>query len=61
MHNAPLNWHAVCGVEDIDEEDLIDFEHDGKPYAVYHTRSGFYATDWENKKGGRVYTKDKRN
>jgi 3-phenylpropionate/trans-cinnamate dioxygenase ferredoxin subunit len=45
MHNAPLNWHAVCGVEDIDEEDLIDFEHNGKPYAVYHTRSGFYSTD----------------
>jgi 3-phenylpropionate/trans-cinnamate dioxygenase ferredoxin component len=43
--NTPVNWHAVCGVDDIDEEDLIEFEHNGKLYAVYHTPSGFYASD----------------
>ena len=45
MPDARPNWHAVCGVDDIEEEDLIEFEHNGKPYAVYHTPSGFYATD----------------
>jgi len=41
MPDTPMSWHAVCGVDDIDEEDLIEFEHNGKPYAVYHTPSGF--------------------
>jgi 3-phenylpropionate/trans-cinnamate dioxygenase ferredoxin subunit len=45
MSDTPVDWHAVCGVDDIDEEDLIQFEHGGKVYAVYHTPSGFYATD----------------
>jgi 3-phenylpropionate/trans-cinnamate dioxygenase ferredoxin component len=45
MPDTPVSWHAVCGVDDIDEEDLIPFEHNGRPYAVYHTPSGFYATD----------------
>ena len=45
MSDTPVTWHAVCGVEDIDEEDLIPYERGGKLYAVYHTPSGFYASD----------------
>jgi len=45
MSDQSVDWHAVCGVDEIDEEDLIQFEHDGKVFAVYHTPSGFYATD----------------
>jgi 3-phenylpropionate/trans-cinnamate dioxygenase ferredoxin subunit len=45
MSSPAISWLAVCGVEDIDEEDVVQFEHDGKIYAIYHTPSGFYATD----------------
>jgi 3-phenylpropionate/trans-cinnamate dioxygenase ferredoxin component len=39
-----LQWHHVCAADDIEEEDVIEFNRDGKMYAVYHTPSGFYAT-----------------
>ena len=39
-----LQWHQVCASDDIDEEDVMEFEHEGKLYAVYHTATGFYAT-----------------
>lgn len=45
MSEAGTVWHAVCGVDEIDREDVHPFEHGGKLYAVYHTASGFYATD----------------
>ena len=45
MSDTRVSWQAVCGVDDIDEEDLIQFEHETKIYAIYHTPSGFYATD----------------
>ncbi len=38
-------WIEVCGTGDIDEEDLIRFDHAGATYAVYHAPDGqFYAT-----------------
>jgi len=45
MSDTLVDWQSVCGVDEIEEEDLTHFEHDGKAYAVYHTPSGFYATD----------------
>ena len=45
MPDPATSWIVVCRVEDIDEEDVLRFEHSGKTYAVYHTPSGFYATD----------------
>jgi 3-phenylpropionate/trans-cinnamate dioxygenase ferredoxin subunit len=45
MPEAVVSWHAVCRVDEIAEEDVAQFEHDGKIYAIYHTPSGFYATD----------------
>jgi 3-phenylpropionate/trans-cinnamate dioxygenase ferredoxin component len=42
---AVVSWHAVCRVDAIAEEDVASFEHGGKIYAIYHTTSGFYATD----------------
>ncbi|GJH17671.1 non-heme iron oxygenase ferredoxin subunit [Caballeronia novacaledonica] len=39
-----LQWHHVCASVDIDEEDVIEFDHEGRLYAIYHTPSGFYAT-----------------
>jgi 3-phenylpropionate/trans-cinnamate dioxygenase ferredoxin component len=40
-----LVWVRVCQVGEIGTEDVLAFEHAGKHYAVYHTPSGFYATD----------------
>ncbi len=45
MSDSGLSWRVVCRVEDIDEEDVVPFEYDGKVYAIYHTPSGFYATE----------------
>ncbi len=45
MSDPAIAWLPVCRVEEIDEEDVRPFEHGGKTYAIYHTPSGFYATD----------------
>ena len=45
MPDTTITWHAVCGVGEIGAEDVVQFEHGNKIYAVYHTPSGFYATD----------------
>jgi hypothetical protein len=29
-----LQWHAVCACDDIDEKDVMEFEHDGKICAI---------------------------
>ena len=38
-------WHVVCAVDEIDEEDVVGFNHGDKSYAVYNTEKGFFATD----------------
>lgn len=39
------NWIDACDAEDIDLEDLIDFEHKGKLYAIYRSPDDeFFAT-----------------
>ena len=30
-------WIEACGAEDIDEEDVIRFDHDGRTFAIYRT------------------------
>jgi len=39
------DWVRVCKADEIDEEDLIRFDHEGRTFAVYNTEKGFYATD----------------
>jgi len=40
------NWIMVCGIDDVDREDVIPFEHDGCAYAIYRSPDDmFYATD----------------
>ncbi|HEX6091980.1 MAG TPA: Rieske 2Fe-2S domain-containing protein, partial [Dongiaceae bacterium] len=42
----PGNWVEACTVGDVDEEDVIAFDHGGRTYAIYHSPDGdFYATD----------------
>ena len=40
------DWIDVCDVEDIEEEDVIRFDHDGRTFAVYRSLEGeVFATD----------------
>ena len=39
------NWILACAADDIDEEDLIRFDHDQKTFCIYHTTQGYFATD----------------
>jgi MocE subfamily Rieske [2Fe-2S] domain protein len=39
-------WVEACSVDDLAEEDVIGFDHDGRSYAVYRLKGdGFFATD----------------
>ena len=39
------NWIQTCATDDIDDEDLLRFDHDDKTYCIYNTPDGFFATD----------------
>ncbi len=38
-------WVVACAVDDIDEEDVLRFDHEGASYAVYRLAKGFHASD----------------
>ncbi len=39
-------WIAACAADDVDAEDVIPVEHDGRDYAIYRSADDvFYATD----------------
>ena len=39
-------WVEACAVNDVDEEDLVRFDHEGRVFAVYRSPEGaFFATD----------------
>lgn len=39
-------WIEACAAADIEEEDLIRFDHDGKTYAIYRSPDDeYFATD----------------
>lgn len=42
---SELTWHKVCAACDIDEEDLVRYDHGDRTFAVYNTDAGFFATD----------------
>ncbi len=39
------NWVQACATDDIDDEDLLRFDHDDRTYCIYNTPDGFFATD----------------
>ena len=39
------DWIRVCAADEIDEEDLIRWDHEGRTFAVYRTEKGYFATD----------------
>ena len=39
-------WVEACAVDDIDEEDVLRFDHGGRSFAIYRSpESEFFATD----------------
>jgi len=39
------NWISVCAVDDIEDEDVMRFDHGDHTYAVYRVGDAVYATD----------------
>ncbi|MCF7929686.1 MAG: non-heme iron oxygenase ferredoxin subunit [Spirochaetales bacterium] len=39
-----LQWHEVCDADELEMEDVVEFENGGNVYAVYRIKSGCYAT-----------------
>lgn len=39
------DWVQVCDADEIDEEDLVRFDHGDLTFCVYNTEKGFFATD----------------
>ncbi len=39
-------WVKACDADDIEEEDVIRFDHEGRTFAIYRSPDGeFFATD----------------
>jgi 3-phenylpropionate/trans-cinnamate dioxygenase ferredoxin component len=39
-------WVTACTTDDVDEEDVIRFDHEGRTYAIYQSPDGdFFCTD----------------
>jgi 3-phenylpropionate/trans-cinnamate dioxygenase ferredoxin subunit len=40
-----IKWVPACGVDDIEEEDVMRFDHAGASFAIYRIADGFFASD----------------
>ncbi|WP_120502557.1 non-heme iron oxygenase ferredoxin subunit [Roseovarius sp. EL26] len=38
-------WIDACATDDVDDEDLIAWMHNGRNYAIYNTEKGYFASD----------------
>jgi 3-phenylpropionate/trans-cinnamate dioxygenase ferredoxin subunit len=38
-------WVIACGTDDIDDEDVIRFDHTGQSFAIYRKDNMYFATD----------------
>ena len=41
---ASGGYWLACAADEIDEEDVLGFDHDGRTYCIYHTPEGYFAT-----------------
>lgn len=40
------NWIRACATGDVDEEDVVRFDHGARTFAIYHSPEGeFFCTD----------------
>jgi 3-phenylpropionate/trans-cinnamate dioxygenase ferredoxin subunit len=42
---AMPNWIRACDAAEVDEEDVLGFEHGGRRFCVYNTGKGWFASD----------------
>lgn len=41
-----MSWVRACAADEVDPEDVVRFDHDGRTFAIYRAPDGgFYATD----------------
>ena len=41
-----MSWVEACAADDIEEEDVIRFDHGGRTFAIYRSQDdAYYATD----------------
>ncbi len=45
MSDLESDWRLVCPANELDEEDVMPFEFNGREYAIYHSIDGFFASD----------------
>jgi 3-phenylpropionate/trans-cinnamate dioxygenase ferredoxin subunit len=45
MSTPGPDWRLVGPADELDEEDVMPFDFDGREYAIYHTKDGFFASD----------------
>jgi 3-phenylpropionate/trans-cinnamate dioxygenase ferredoxin component len=44
--SSHFHWVEACNVDDVDEEDVIPFVHEGQQFAIYRSpQNHFFATD----------------
>ncbi len=42
---APTKWVDACAVDELDERDVMSWDHGGRTYAIYHSPDGeFFCT-----------------
>lgn len=39
------DWVHACACDDIEEEDLVRWDHQERTFAIYRAEDGFYCTD----------------
>ncbi len=37
------NWIDACATDEIDEEDVMRFDHGGRTFAIYHSPMGSFS------------------
>jgi nitrite reductase/ring-hydroxylating ferredoxin subunit len=45
MEQADTTWIDVCGIDDIDENGMFEFQHGDRRIVVYRLEDGLFATD----------------
>lgn len=45
MSKLGTDWRLVGPADELDEEDVMPFDFNGREYAIYHSIDGFFASD----------------
>ena len=39
------DWYLIGPADELEQEDVMPYDHNGHEYAIYHTINGFFASD----------------